>query len=432
MREKLSKISSLIKKEGFFVTFKKILKVIKNKYFSKIEYIFNFKKKSMIKKSISEISEILKTSEYDSVVVWRSSFGWDVPLFQRPQHIANCLSKERVLVFYEITKLTDKVDTIKKQQENLYLVNFENPIVSQTFFKCMEQVDKPKYIQLYSTNWSISLKEIKEYIKNGYKILYEYIDDLNPALAGTEKLPKNIIEKHNYAMSDVENVYVVVTADELYTEVIKKRGNKNLAFSTNGVDYEHFQTVKENYNFNAKFKKIIEQKKPIIGYYGALASWFDYDLLKKLLESRKDYNIILFGYKYDDSFEKEEIEKYNNLHFLGTCNYNILHHYANKFDVCVIPFKINDITKATSPVKIFEYMALNKPIVTTKMHECEKYKSVMIAKDAKNFISLVDKAIEMNKNKNKHNEYFKQLKTDALNNTWGKKTKIILEMLKEN
>ncbi|UKI57377.1 MAG: hypothetical protein L6V81_08570 [Clostridium sp.] len=48
-------------------------------------------------------------------------------------------------------------------------------------------------------------------------------------------------------------------------------------------------------------------KKPIIGYYGALASWFDYDLIKKLAESRPNYNIALIGAKYDDSYNKKTI-----------------------------------------------------------------------------------------------------------------------------
>ena len=49
-------------------------------------------------------------------------------------------------------------------------------------------------------------------------------------------------------------------------------------------------------------------------------------------------------------------------------------------------FKINDITKSTSPIKIFEYMALHKPIVTTDMPECRKYKCVLIGHDRKKFL----------------------------------------------
>ena len=57
----------------------------------------------------------------DRIILWRSSFGYNVPLFQRPQHIANNLSKNNCLVFYEVTTMTDKVKIYKKFSDNLYL-----------------------------------------------------------------------------------------------------------------------------------------------------------------------------------------------------------------------------------------------------------------------------------------------------------------------
>ena len=64
--------------------------------------------------------------DYDRIILWRSSFGYNVPLFQRPQHIANNLSKSNCLVIYEVTTMTDKVKTLKKFQNNLYLFNYNN------------------------------------------------------------------------------------------------------------------------------------------------------------------------------------------------------------------------------------------------------------------------------------------------------------------
>ncbi|MBQ5347017.1 MAG: glycosyltransferase, partial [Ruminococcus sp.] len=72
----------------------------------------------------------------------------------------------------------------------------------------------------------------------------------------------------------------------------------------------------------------------------------------------------------------------------------VLPYYATHFSVCTIPFLVNDITQATSPIKLFEYMALGKPIVTTAMNECKKYKSVMIAEDKKDFLEKIEKAIK--------------------------------------
>ena len=52
---------------------------------------------------------------------------------------------------------------------------------------------------------------------------------------------------------------------------------------------------------------------------------------------------------------------------------------------------MNEITRATSPVKLFEYMAMEKPIVTTALPECMKYGTVNIARDKEEFVSMVRK-----------------------------------------
>ena len=89
--------------------------------------------------------------------------------------------------------------------------------------KELEKINKPKYVQLYSTDWKLSVQNIENYINNGYKFIYEYIDHLSPELAGTKNLPQNIVDKYEYVMNH-EEVYVVVTADALEKEVIKRRG----------------------------------------------------------------------------------------------------------------------------------------------------------------------------------------------------------------
>ena len=423
MKDKLSKFKSLIKKYGIIKTFKKILNYI----FSIIINLFNSLNIFNNRKISKTIDEILEASDYERIIIWRSNFGWNVPLFQRPQHISLNLSKQKCLVFYEVTHFTDKVKDLKKESDNLILINLENKSVQKILFSKLQNIQKPKYIQIYSTDWNMTVNELKSYIKNGYKIIYEYIDEINAVLSGTKDIPVNIKQKYEYMLSDTENVFVVVTADKLKEDILKKRGNQKLVFACNGVDYEHYQNIDKDYKFDEAFANILKTNKPIIGYYGAFASWFDYNMVKKLAEKRPEYNIVLIGTKYDDTLEKSNLEELENVHFLGTKDYKILKNYASKFNVCTVPFLINDITKATSPLKIFEYMALGKPIVTTAMDECKKYKSVFIANNSEEFIELIDKAINLNKDINK--EYFETLKKEALENVWACKAKDIIKIL---
>ena len=147
----------------------------------------------------------------------------------------------------------------------------------------------------------------------------------------------------------------------------------------------------------------MKKGQPVIGYYGALAKWFDYDLLKKIDQENK-YQVVLFGIKYDDSYDKSGADQWKNVHFCGSRPYEILQNYAARMDVLTIPFLINDITKATSPFKLFEYMALNKE-----------------------FLEQLDKAILL-----KTDETYKALlDKEALENTWEEKARTILEQLKK-
>lgn len=428
MKNKIIKIISVIKKDGLITAITKTHKYIYSHYVSKVNifgYIYILLNH---KKFNTYIDEILK-QDYDRIIIWRSSFGWNVPLFQRPQHIANNLADSNTLVFYEITTVTDKVKTIKRVKNNLYLINFNNTAMKKLLFKKLSKITKPKYIQFYSTDSTLSVQLLKRYINDGYKIIYEYIDDLSPEIVGTKELPANIKEKYEYMLKDTRNTFVIVTADELQKDVVSKRGTEKLAFSCNGVDYNHFKNIDSSFQFEKSFKEIIDSGKPIIGYYGALATWFDYEMVKFLAKEKPDYNIVLIGIKYDGSFDKANLGEYSNIYFLGPKNYDVLVNYASHFDVCTIPFLINDITQATSPLKLFEYMALGKPIVTTAMNECKKYSSVMIANSKEGFVKLIDQALEIAKTHDE--EYFNILDKEALENTWSGKAKIIIDLLKK-
>ena len=421
MKEKISKLVNVYKKYGFKIFMKKLKAYIIANYLDKISFKVFFNKK----KYRELINEIFDNNKYDRIIIWRSSFGYNVPLFQRPQHIANNLAKNKCLVLYEVTTMTDNIKTIEKLTDNIYLTNFNNIALNKIIMQELKKRDIPKYIQLYSTDWKLTVDNIKNYIKNGFKFIYEYIDDISPELAGTKNIPKNIIDKYEYSMSN-KNVYVVVTAELLKQDVIKHRGEENLIFSTNGVDTNFFKTYDKDYEFEEEFLNIINNGKINLCYYGALAKWFDYNLVKAIAKTNK-YNIILFGIKYDESYD-ENINNEENIYFMGPRDYKVLKNYAKKMHILTIPFKINNITRATSPVKVFEYMALEKPIVTTDMNECRKYDSILIGKNQKDFI----KKLEVASNKIADKEYIKVLRKEAKENDWSNKAKAIIEKIKED
>lgn len=416
MREILSKLRSAWRKYGFRGFISK-LKQCMTRYLDVFcpEVLFHPARYDKLLRKMLSV-------DCDRIILWRSSFGWQSPLFQRPQHIAQNLARQKTLVLYEVDRATDGCRTLRRREERLWLFNYRNLPLRFLLTRRLRQLSLPRYVQFYSTDWRLSVNDLKRFRSQGYAHIYEYVDHLSPALSGTGTLPKNVAEKYAYAMRHPE-VRIVATAKRLADDVLVRRGKENLVLSGNGVDCAFFQRW-ESYVFEPAFQRILDIGRPVVCYYGALASWFDYALVREIAATGR-YSVVLIGIKYDDSFERN-LHGEDGIFFLGPRDYSVLKYYARAADVLIIPFLINDITRSTSPVKLFEYMALEKPIVTTDMDECRAYESVLIGRSHAEFLEKLSLALTLRRAP----AYLSLLKKEARENDWSEKAGLILDMLK--
>jgi teichuronic acid biosynthesis glycosyltransferase TuaH len=172
---------------------------------------------------------------------------------------------------------------------------------------------------------------------------------------------------------------------------------------------------------------IINKKKPIIGYTGALAEWFDYELLTEVCELCPEMEFVLIGIDYDNSLGQTRLLECKNVNWLGHKPYKALFQYVWRFDVAIIPFRVNQITLATSPVKLYEYFACQKPVVSTALPECEKYDVTFIAHNAAEFHTQIQRALVAGESE----KYIKQLTEIARQNTWEARVSRILDELSD-
>ena len=84
-----------------------------------------------------------------------------------------------------------------------------------------------------------------------------------------------------------------------------------------------------------------------------------------------------------------------NLHWLGTRDYSTLPDYLRYLSAATIPFLVNNVTLVTSPIKLFEYVAAGKPIVTTDTRECRKYPGLFVANDVKEYVDHLEYALTL-------------------------------------
>ena len=113
-------------------------------------------------------------------------------------------------------------------------------------------------------------------------------------------------------------------------------------------------------------KDLINIKKPVIGYVGALTKIrLDIDVLVYIAEQRPEWSLVLVGPE-DEAFKASKLHKLSNVTFLGRKNPEELAAYIKGFDVALNPQIVNPITDINYPLKIDEYLAMGKPTVATK------------------------------------------------------------------
>lgn len=151
----------------------------------------------------------------------------------------------------------------------------------------------------------------------------------------------------------------------------------------NGVDLDFYNQAHPHV--------AVQAPQPVIGYFGAIADWIDLELIRSAALARPQYSFVMIGQVFRDDIAKIELP---NVYLLGSKPYGEIPSYLEHFDVCVIPFLLNEVTKATDPVKLYEYLTSGKPVVATAMAElAECGDLIYIADGPADYASKLDLAV---------------------------------------
>jgi len=162
---------------------------------------------------------------------------------------------------------------------------------------------------------------------------------------------------------------LVVTSSRALQET-KAPLNPNTILVPHGVDYAHFsKAVTDNLPVPEDVKGIPH---PILGFFGLIRDWVDLGLLTEVAERRPDWHIVLIG-DADSNVNLAAYRAISNMHFLGRRPYADLPAYCRCFDVGLIPFKVNELTKSVNPIKLREYLAAGLPVVSTPLPEVSRH-----------------------------------------------------------
>lgn len=315
-----------------------------------------------------KVLETILLQNQKKLLVFYPTYDWNIPLHQRPQHFASEFARAGYLVFFCTPNLYDKVQGYQEIESGLYLTNQYKTLIR-----------KADIAVGYATDPNFSFKSLKKILKNVDTFVYDYLDEMHVDLNGKET--KDLKARHVHAVTHSKTI-VSVSAKSLAKNVINLGTDSELLYLPNACNYKHFEHSAKN-----------DSKQIIIGYFGAIASWLDFELVMKMAERFEKYKIRIIGQDYDGSLSNYDLLSFPNIEILPPIDYTKLPIEA-KFDIGILPFRINAITLSTSPIKIFEYLAMGLPVVSVDLPECREIPGVQIGKSHNDFLNKVNSAIE--------------------------------------
>lgn len=185
-------------------------------------------------------------------------------------------------------------------------------------------------------------------------VVYDCMDELSQFRFA----PPEIVARERLLLRKAD---VVFTGGRKMCES-KSRYTKNCHFYGCGVDVTHFsqaRAVETQMPDDIRFA----EGKVVLGYFGVVDERLDYELIGKLAEANPNWHVVIIGppCKVDPA----TFPHAPNLHWFGRREYAQLPAYTKAFDVCLMPFAMNEATEFINPTKALEYMATGRPIVST-------------------------------------------------------------------
>jgi glycosyltransferase involved in cell wall biosynthesis len=219
--------------------------------------------------------------------------------------------------------------------------------------------------------------------KLGEKVaIYECVDELSASKGLVRSSVVRALERRLLEKADL----VIVTHDNL------RRSKEDLAKSIyvipNGAEVEHFG--KAALAETPLAPEMSRYAKPIIGFLGAVQYWIDFDLIRHIALARPTWSLVLVG-PVGRLARVDKVRDLPNVHLLGRRPYEDLPSYLKAWDVCINPYILDETAANCSPLKLYEYLATGKPIVSVDMPEARQFEGLVdIARDDEDFVKRID------------------------------------------
>ena len=336
---------------------------------------------------------------------------WDSGPWFRKQYFANYLAKRKHRVFY----IENSVSMMKwrpgmknrllkprvsNPQENLYVITpsaffpFPNTYFMRHLYNLKLLADIRRIFRRFGVTDYIIWFNLLNFASVLYrfkdrKIVFDMSDDI-PLFFQLKGKPKQYRQQMRLLKKAHAHAAVSVVSARKIKEKYQQYASSEIMVIPNGHNFTSFKK-----NSSPAPEDIRDIPHPRVGFLGTLFIFTDHDLLEYIITRRPDYQYIFVG-KIQKEFPLERIRNYPNVHLLGEKRKEDVGGYLDAMDICINPFKRHEVNDSVSPLKVYEYLAFRKPVLSTYMYSLQQEsvaKHIHFCEDQKTYLEKLDEIV---------------------------------------
>ena len=199
-------------------------------------------------------------------------------------------------------------------------------------------------------------------------VVYECVDEFSAARGLVRGGTVTALEKQLLHLSDS----VIVTHPSLLQS--KTVRDRSPVLVPNGADVTHF--ARAGGPAIQPAAAVAALPRPVVGFHGWIQYWIDFDLIAYAARSHPEWSFALIG-PIEPLARVDKVRGLANVHFLGKQPYEHMPEFLAGFDVCINPFVLDKLADSVSPIKLYEYLASGKPVVSVDMPAAREFSDMI-------------------------------------------------------
>ncbi|HEX9982743.1 MAG TPA: glycosyltransferase [Thermoanaerobaculia bacterium] len=321
-------------------------RTLKHRYVDPLLRVFGIRWPRVAASPMADVQpRISSATTYD--ILCLSTCDWDAR-FQRPQQLMALYAAAGHRVFYVSQRLRreGRPWAAVTKRDGVYEVTLSGD-GAQAVDALRRDVGISAAVTIvhWPSWWPLAREARKRF---GWTVVYDCMD----LHSGFASVSRDVVRQEAELLAGADAV--VVSSAALERHALQQR--REAFVIRNGCDVAHFAKTPPANNV-----------RPVVGYYGAIAEWFDAALVAELAARRPDWDFVLVGSTYGGAVSR--LAKLPNVFLPGEQAYETLPEWLGRFDVAIVPFLRNPLTEATNPVKVYEMLAGGKPVVSVPIPE---------------------------------------------------------------